>query len=122
MLSLISRFDYLLCLSNSCDGSIGLLMGMIRTAHKGAGLDVAKTHLLAFGLQSSKFFEGNIALNGQVVKRWAEILPNGQDVDLVFSHIMHHFDNFIPRLAKAQHETRFCRGGRIHLFSPLQYL
>lgn len=66
---------------------------------------MAEAHLSAFDLQSSKFFQWNIALNRQVLERWSQVLPNRQDSDSVLTQIMHNFDHLIPGFTKAEHEA-----------------
>src|SRR6266487_3691674 len=57
-----------------------------------------------------------------MLKRWAQVLTDGKNIDIMLMHIMHDLDDLIPGLAKAQHETRLGWSGRIHLLGPLQYL
>src|SRR2546421_11610416 len=95
---------------------------MIRAAYKWTGLYMPEAHFLAFGLQSGKFLERNIALNGEMLKRWTQVLSNGQDINVVLAHIVHHLNYLVPRLTQPQHEARFCGCGRIHLLRPLEYL
>ena len=59
--------------------------GMIRTPNEWAGLDVAKAELFAFRFEFFKFVRCHVALDAQLPARRLEILPDGDDIDVVLS-------------------------------------
>src|SRR5438552_3616294 len=52
--------------------------------------------------------------------RSLQVLPDGEHVDLVRTQVAHHLDNFGVGLAQADHESRFCRHGRVPALELLQ--
>src|SRR6266566_3650921 len=58
----LTCLPYLLCAAHR---SIGLLVGVVGTAHERAGFDVAETHLFALGFEGGKFFQRDVALDWQ---------------------------------------------------------
>src|SRR5581483_11649554 len=57
-----------------------------------------------------------------MLERWAQVLADGEDVHIMFVHVMHDFKNLVPGLAKSQHEAGLGGSGGIHLFGPFQDL
>src|SRR5216683_1367214 len=83
---------------------------------------MAKSHLLTFGLQSSKFLQWHIALDREVLQRWTQVLPDGENIDIVLTQVLHNCNLLIPRLTEAEHEAGLGRSGRVHFFCPLEDL
>src|SRR5260370_11581363 len=83
---------------------------------------MAKSHLLTFGLQSSKFFQWHIALDREVLQRWAQVLPDGENIDIMLTQVLHNCNLLIPCLTEAEHEAGLGRSGRVHFFGPVEHL
>src|SRR5712692_9778668 len=94
---------------------IRLFVRVIGAAHEWSRLHMTKPHLFALGLQGGKFFQRHIALYGQMLERWAQVLADSQDVDIMLAHIVHHLDHLIPCFAQSQHEAGLGWRGSIHL-------
>src|SRR2546422_9842661 len=80
--------------------------GPIRRAHERTRGDVREAHRLA-GL--AKFVEGlrrYVLLDRQVPAARPQVLPEGQDVDIVCTKIAHRGDHFLAGLAETEHDRR----------------
>src|SRR5437870_7823223 len=78
--------------------------GPIRRAHERTRGDVGEAHRLA-GL--AKFVERlrrDVLLDRQVPAARPQVLPEGQDVDLVCTKIAHRGDHFLAGLAETEHD------------------
>ncbi len=62
----------------------------------------------------------NEALHRQVAARRLQVLAEGQHVDVMLAHAVHHLDHFLVGFAQAEHQARLGRHMRHHLLELLQ--
>src|ERR1035438_551824 len=83
--------------------------GVIGAADQRAGFHVGEAHFVTGAAEVFEFGGGDVAHDGQVLGRGAQVLADGEDVDTVGAKIAHHVQHFVDGLAEAQHEPRFYR-------------
>ena len=79
--------------------------GVIRTPHQRAGFDVAKAHLIRFGLEVVKLFRRHVAFDLQLAIRRLQILTDSHDVDVVLTKVAQSRHDFSVIFANADHEA-----------------
>src|SRR6266566_2622835 len=87
-------------------GGRDLLISVVGGAHHRAGLDMAETHRQGLLLEPDEFLGPVVAHHLGMLLRRSEVLTDGQDVDVVGSHVSKHFEQLVLGLAKADHQPR----------------
>ena len=96
-------------------GGFFLFEGVIRGANQRAGFHVLESHLFAEALEFGEFIRMDVALDRQVFGRWLQILTQRQDVRPLRRDFFHGVQDFVARLAEAQHHAGFRRHLRRHV-------
>src|SRR5579871_400225 len=88
-------------------GGLGLLLRMVAGADERAGLDVTETHGESFVLEEGELLRRVEALHDEMVARGAEILPDGEDVDVAISEIAEDGEELVNFFAHAHDDPGF---------------
>ena len=72
-----------------------------------------ETHLVSTGLEHLESVRVHIAPHRQVRGRWCQVLTDGQHIDLVVTHVLHHLQDFFVGLAQADHDAALGRHARV---------
>ena len=59
-------------------------------------------------------------LHGQVVATGSQVLPNGQHIDAMVAHVLHHSQNFFVRFTQSHHQAALGRYMRMQSFEFFQ--
>src|SRR5882724_733992 len=81
--------------------SVRLLVGVVGRAHQRADGGVLEPHRRCFLLVHRENGGLDVALDGQVVRRGLQVLPDGQHVDVVRAQVAHYGKDFGIGLAEA---------------------
>src|SRR3954466_1289548 len=103
-------------------GSVRLLVGVIGRAYERSDGGMAKAHCLRLLLILRKNGRLDIALHRQVMRRRLQVLADRQHVDIVRAQVAHDGEDFAVFLAKADHQPRLRRHGRMNALELLQQL
>src|SRR5579863_924237 len=98
------------------------IVRMIRTPHHWPCLDVREADSRASPPVVVELRGRNVAHNGQMLRRWPQILPECEDVDTMIVQIAHGLKDFLLRLTQPEHQTRLHRGFRAQLLRVPQHL
>src|SRR5688572_9395187 len=99
---------------------LDLLPGVVARADERPGLDVAEAHLRAEPLELAELVGGVVAVQGQVVVRWAQVLAEGEDVDVRGAQVAHDGEHLLGRLAEAEDDARLGRDVRRRLLGEAE--
>ena len=83
------------------------LVGVIGAAHEGTGFDVGEAEGGSGGAVFGELLGWDVAQDGEVFGRGAEVLAEGEDVDLGGAEVAHDGLHFVHGLAEAEHEAGF---------------
>ena len=86
---------------------VGLLIGMIGTAHQRTGLDHANAEAKTELLPVRKFLGRDPAIHGQMLRGGTEVLADGEDVELLRGHVAEGGGDLGFLFANAEHDARF---------------
>src|SRR5687767_2321954 len=92
---------------------IPLAIGVVAGSNHRAGLDVGKAHGQRFVLQRRKFFGRHVTSHLEVVATWAQVLPQGKDVDANGARLLHHLPDLVEGLSETEHEAGFGDGAAL---------
>src|SRR5664280_2392338 len=81
-----------------------------------------EAHFVPRDAEFLEFAWRHVADDGQMLGRRPQILPQGEDADLVEAQIAHHLQHLLGRLSQAEHQAGFRRGLRLHAAGMLQHL
>ena len=84
---------------------LSLLVGVVRAADQGAGLDVADAQAAAFLLERGKLVWRIEARHRQLFAGRPQILANRDDVNSYAAQILQHRQHFFKRLTQSHHEA-----------------
>ena len=57
-------------------------------------------------LSSQEFGRAMVVLDGRVEAAGLQVLADGHDVDVMGAQVVHHLEDLVPLLAKADHDAR----------------
>lgn len=97
--------------------SADLLSSVVGGAHQRAAFNPLKADFGAVALELSEFFQGVIAVNGQVFLAGLEVLANGEDVDAPTALIAHDRLDFVERFTQADHDPGLGQHVGVQFFS-----
>jgi len=80
---------------------------VIARANERATFDMAEAEVVTVLLEGGEIFDGDVADDGQMLQRGAEVLAEGDNVNLVSAEGLHGFADFGKSFAKAEHESAF---------------
>src|SRR5438270_528407 len=86
-------------------GDSGVFVRMVRAAHEWSGFDVLEAEREAFGLQLREFVRMVVAHDVQVSRSWAQILADGQDIDVARAQVLHRLRDLLAHLAQTNHDA-----------------
>ena len=84
-----------------------LLIRMVGTTHHRADSRMLKAHRIGFFFKHLESVRMHVATHGYVAGAGRQILTDGQHVDLVVAHVLHHRQNFLVGFAEANHQPAF---------------
>ena len=88
---------------------MGLLVGPVAGAdHRAAG-GVLEAHLERFGFEHLEGVGMDVAQHRQMAAGGLEVLADGEHLDVVGTHVAHHFEDFLVGFAKTNHQAGFGR-------------
>ena len=71
-------------------------------------------------LEALELLRRDEANDRMVLARWCEILPDGEEIDLRGTQIVHELQDLVALLAEPDHDPGFGEQARIELFGALQ--
>src|SRR5579872_2905135 len=80
---------------------------MIGAADERTGLDVTEAQFVTGAPKISELCGRNIAHDGEMARRGAEVLSESKDGNVVGAQISHDGENFVGSLAEAEHQSGF---------------
>ena len=95
-----------------------MLFSVVGAAHHWAGLDNPESALQTFNLEDVELLRFDPAIDGEVIARRLEILPDGEDVGLgALPDIVHELEHFVIALPDAEHDAGL--GNEAGFLAPL---
>ena len=95
-------------------------MRMVRAANKRTGFNMAEAHLQCFCLELRKLTWRIEARHGQMIPRWAQILPDGENVAVRRRKVAEDLKQFMSLFAETHHDARLGQSFRPQLFGVAQ--
>src|SRR6266853_1138456 len=95
---------------------------VIRAADQRTRLDMPEAEPECLDFEHGKFVRGNVARDRQMVGSRTQVLPNGQDLDVVRPQVAKDLDHLVDLLAQAEHDPGLGIDGRAHPLGALQEL
>jgi hypothetical protein len=94
--------------------------GVKGASNQRSRVDAGKAQILGHETVFGENLRGDKCLDGIMLRRWTEILTDGQDVAASLAKISHDRLNLMASFSQTHHDARLGHHSRIHDLSPLQ--
>lgn len=91
-------------------------IGVVGAADERAGFDVGEPELGTDGFERGEFLRRDVAHDGEMFGGRAEVLAEGDDVDVVGFEVAQDLDDFVFGFAEAEHKAGFSGDIGVELF------
>src|SRR5713101_816221 len=95
---------------------------VVGAADQRTRLDMTEAQLQCLNLQHRKFVRRDVARDRQMVGSRPQVLPNGQDLNVVRPQVAKDLDHLVDLLTQAEHDPGLRIDGRVHPLGALQEL
>src|SRR6266511_404286 len=99
-----------------------MTLRVIRGAHERTSFDVPEAHRHTGFPQILEFRWRPVALDRQMHRRWAQVLPHREDVGALRRDVPHRRDDLVARLAETDHDPALADEFRSALLRPVEHL
>jgi hypothetical protein len=96
---------------------LGLFVGVVAGTDERTAFDVPETHLHGFVLEEGELVWGVETRHGKMVARGAQILADGEDVDLAVSEIAEDGEELMHLFAHADDDAGFGDDGSVRMLA-----